>query len=222
VVFTYDKTTSTCRTYRNGALFHQFPFGGSFIPQTTYDFYVGRRQGNGTTFGGALDEVSLYNRALTQSEIQSIYNSGACGKTDGYPAEYPSVTVSAGADQSIFRPQSATLSGSVIDRRLDRSIPLSLLWSKISGSGAVRFEPESTGATTAYFDAPGDYVLRLTSTDGTVTAADDLAVHVDPGVFTHKIRLQSGNGLQDPLNRFTLDGGRHGSRQVSRAMVPTR
>jgi hypothetical protein len=108
--------------------------------------------------------------------------------------------VNAGADQSIFLPQSAKLSGSVIDRRLDRSIPLSLLWTEISGPGAVRFEPATTGASAAYFEAPGDYVLRLTSSDGTVTAADDLAVHVETGVFTHKIRLQSGNGTsQDPL-----------------------
>jgi hypothetical protein len=38
LVFTYDKQTRSCRTYRNGALFHQFAFPASFTPQTTYDF----------------------------------------------------------------------------------------------------------------------------------------------------------------------------------------
>lgn len=36
--------------------------------------------GSCQTFGGLLDEVSLYNRALSPAEIQSIYNAGSAGK----------------------------------------------------------------------------------------------------------------------------------------------
>ena len=32
------------------------------------------------TYGGLMDELSIYNRALSQSEIQAIYNAGSGGK----------------------------------------------------------------------------------------------------------------------------------------------
>ena len=37
-------------------------------------------QGIGMPFPGALDEVEFFNRALSVSEIQAIYNAGVCGK----------------------------------------------------------------------------------------------------------------------------------------------
>ncbi|WP_410962861.1 LamG-like jellyroll fold domain-containing protein, partial [Salmonella sp. SAL4446] len=46
------------------------------------------RQGNAVTAGdywrGLIDELSLYNRALTAAEIQSIYQAGSDGKVLPY------------------------------------------------------------------------------------------------------------------------------------------
>jgi hypothetical protein len=51
---------------------------------TTFDLYLGRRPsgapGDLSTFPGQLDEIGLYNRALSLAEIQSIFNAGSGGK----------------------------------------------------------------------------------------------------------------------------------------------
>ena len=61
---------------------------GVFEPETSYNLFLGRRPaGDGTTsFNGLLDEVAIYNRALSQTEIQGIYNAGSAGKCSAPPA----------------------------------------------------------------------------------------------------------------------------------------
>ena len=60
------------------------------------NLFIGRRQGINDAFpegvagaayyNGMIDEVSLYNRAVSATEIQSIYNAGSSGKcTSGFP-----------------------------------------------------------------------------------------------------------------------------------------
>ena len=55
---------------------------GSFTPETAFDLYLGRRPFvvDGNSFNGILDDVSLYRRALSGSEISAIYQAGAAGK----------------------------------------------------------------------------------------------------------------------------------------------
>jgi Concanavalin A-like lectin/glucanases superfamily len=36
-------------------------------------------------FTGSIDELSIYNRALSDSEIQTIYGAGSAGKSNGSP-----------------------------------------------------------------------------------------------------------------------------------------
>lgn len=49
------------------------------IPNSVAPLTIGQAEGLGY-FNGQLDEVSLYNRALSAAEIQSIINAGAAGK----------------------------------------------------------------------------------------------------------------------------------------------
>src|ERR1035437_10190869 len=83
VAVTYDKDSGLAVLYLNGTNVASANFG-SITPQTTYPVNIGRRTGqpvgNGDTFGGLIDELSLYNRALSQAEIQAIYNAGSAGK----------------------------------------------------------------------------------------------------------------------------------------------
>ncbi len=53
-------------------------------------------------------------------------------------------------------------------------------WSKHSGPGRVRFDAANQSATTARFSAPGEYVLKLTGSDGEANASDTLKVRVQP------------------------------------------
>ena len=57
---------------------------------------------------------------------------------------------------------------------------LTSTWSRVSGPGTVTFANASAADTTATFSAPGTYVLRLTATDGALTAQDEVTVTVNP------------------------------------------
>ena len=84
VALTYDKAAGLATIYCNGLVVAQQNLG-SFTPLTTYDVYFGRRPPGGAdayTFEGSIDEASIFNRALTASEIQSIYNAGSAGKCE--------------------------------------------------------------------------------------------------------------------------------------------
>lgn len=92
-------------------------------------------------------------------------------------------TVDAGADQFIAFPLPATLDGAVDDDGLNNGTPV-VGWSKVSGPGTVSFENGSAMDTTASFDTPGLYVLRLTADDGEYTASDEATFTVlEPKLF---------------------------------------
>ena len=79
VAVTYDKGSGLAVLYLNGTNVASENIG-SITPQTTYPVNIGRRtgqpNGNGDTYGGLMDELSLYNRALSASEIKAIYTGG--------------------------------------------------------------------------------------------------------------------------------------------------
>ncbi|HEX7077594.1 MAG TPA: LamG-like jellyroll fold domain-containing protein [Candidatus Eisenbacteria bacterium] len=89
-------------------------------------------------------------------------------------------TVSAGADQTITLPQtSASLQGTASDDGLP-SGTLTTSWSVVSGPGAATFADASAPSTTVTVDSTGTYLLRLTATDGALSASDDVQVTLNP------------------------------------------
>jgi hypothetical protein len=83
VAATFDRSSQVAKLYYNGVLVATTNFATtSFIPQTSYNLYLGRRiSGIGSaSFPGLLDEMSLYNRALSGPEIAAIYNAVSAGK----------------------------------------------------------------------------------------------------------------------------------------------
>ncbi|MDX2174848.1 MAG: glycosyl hydrolase family 28-related protein [Candidatus Sumerlaeia bacterium] len=109
-------------------------------------------------------------------------------------------TVSAGRDQSLVgAPAATSLSGAVNDDGLPSgSCFATRIWSKQDGPGNVTFGDPSAEATTANFDQPGVYTLRLTVDDGEFSTSDDVVVAVfDRAIstFDHDSdSLASGNG----------------------------
>jgi hypothetical protein len=83
VALTYDKGSGLAVLYINGVSVASQNLG-SFTPQTTYPVNIGRRTGQpiglNDTFGGLIDEISLYNRALSAAEIQVDYDAGNGGR----------------------------------------------------------------------------------------------------------------------------------------------
>ena len=94
------------------------------------------------------------------------------------PVNQPPV-VSAGANQTVTLPASASLSGTATDDGLPNPPGLvTFTWSKVSGPGTVTFAPPNATNTTATFSAAGTYLLRLTASDGLLEKASELTVGV--------------------------------------------
>jgi uncharacterized protein YjiK len=106
--------------------------------------------------------------------------------------------VSAGADQSVILPASASLDGNVTDD--GRPTPpgaVTTTWSKVSGFGTVTFGNANAVDTTATFSEPGTYHLRLTAFDGEATTADDVEVLVLPVGSPAAIEVRVAAGSDD-------------------------
>jgi hypothetical protein len=77
VALTYDESTGLATLYLNGQALTTYNLP-RFTPLTSTDLTLGGRQpnsfdGNTTPFAGGLDDVGIYNRALTPAEIQTLF-----------------------------------------------------------------------------------------------------------------------------------------------------
>jgi hypothetical protein len=81
VALTYDKASGVATIYRNGESIVSQTLG-TFTPQTSFDLFFGSRPGpvQPTQHSGLLDEVSLYDRALSLEEIEAVYEAASFGK----------------------------------------------------------------------------------------------------------------------------------------------
>ncbi len=89
IAVTYNSSSGTLTAFVNGA---NIPLSGGMILsgaiQPSNNHFIGRRQDAATSegnfgaayFKGLIDEFSIYSRALSQTEIQSIFNAGSAGK----------------------------------------------------------------------------------------------------------------------------------------------
>jgi hypothetical protein len=84
VALTYDKASGMSKLYLNGTVVASENLG-NFTPQTSFPMYIGQRPSDSSValYGGLMDELSLYARALSPAEIQAIYGAGASGKCPG-------------------------------------------------------------------------------------------------------------------------------------------
>lgn len=81
VALVYEKTFSVAILYVNGNIVATEAFGTVFTPRTDNDLFFGVRPfPPGERYTGRMDEVEIFNRALSQSEIQGISNAGSAGK----------------------------------------------------------------------------------------------------------------------------------------------
>ena len=88
VVGSFDPSTQDVKIYVNGVVVPVVLYPGSgtvpFLRDSTAPIRLGAfvpASGNvGSFFGGLMDEVSIYNRALTSNEIAAIYAAGSAGK----------------------------------------------------------------------------------------------------------------------------------------------
>ncbi len=81
VAVTYDKLSGEAQLYLDGSIIAQTNLG-TFVPDTSTDLYLAYRPNGANAparYEGGLDEVGIYGFALSQCEIQAIYNAGSLG-----------------------------------------------------------------------------------------------------------------------------------------------
>jgi hypothetical protein len=86
--------------YINGVLYNSIQDNFPSLP-TSIGWLLGKGASGNYNFKGELDDIGIWNRALTYCEIQDLYH-----------AQLNSVAVNAGQDQTLCNGQSTTLNGS--------------------------------------------------------------------------------------------------------------
>lgn len=122
-------------------------------------------------------------------------------------------TADAGPDQVITLPGSAQLNGAATDDGLPRGSTLETFWSFVSGPGGVVFPDATLLNAVAIFSVPGTYVLRLTASDGKLSASDELTIVVQPKPFAERTYTLNAdfdqgtlfNVIHETANQLELD-----------------
>jgi len=85
VAMTFDSASGQFVAYVNGQAVNSLQSPGA-IYATARNVFIGREDSfSPRPFNGLIDEVAVYNRALSAAEIQGIFNAGAAGKCKGAP-----------------------------------------------------------------------------------------------------------------------------------------
>ena len=103
-------------------------------PYSGGNLYMGTRGDKYNYFNGSIDEVGIWNRVLTPSEISDLYNSGD-GITYGQDA-----TLSI----EITSPENKTYSTTSIDLNISNSTALSTCYRSLNGASNISFTPNSS------------------------------------------------------------------------------
>ena len=147
----------------------------------TYPLYIFSRAGTSSFSGGQMDDLQLYNRALSASEIQQVYGGtspsadfalgaapGSQSVAQGGSAEYsPAVAAANGFSGAV----ALSVSG------LPTAATASFSPSSITGSGTSALTV-STAATTP----TGTYTLTITGASGTLTHTTTITLMVSATV----------------------------------------
>jgi beta-galactosidase len=129
--------------------------------------YIGNKSGLTRAWNGLIDDLRIYNRLLTDSEIAALAS---------LPPTNVAPVVQAGTNQAILFPAPASVNATVSDD--GKPTPVTITWSAVNGPGTVSFANPHSLSTSATFSAGGLYLLRLTADDGQVQTSSDLTVSV--------------------------------------------
>ena len=163
VALTYDKSNGIAIIYLNGAVSGSANIG-VVTPQTTYDLYLGTRSsggGVGSFFAGSMDEVSLYSRALSDTEILAIYSADTSGKCKSGPP----VILSEPSSRTIVR------GGSVNFNVAANGLDLTYQWSFNSNALANAINA-SLSMTNVQANQAGNYSVTVSNSLGFVSTSN--------------------------------------------------
>jgi parallel beta-helix repeat protein len=172
VAFTYDQSAMTL--YFNGQPVATNAIGPATIAASSSRLLISGDDNNGPTwFNGAIDEVSVYNRALSASEIAVIYGAASAGKCGQAPA-----VVSQPQNLSIPVGSTAVFNASVLGAR-----PLNYQW--MFDSNSIPGATNCTLSFTALATNAGFYAVSITNAYG-ATLSSNATLSVIPLTITNQ------------------------------------
>ncbi len=163
VVATYDG--STIALYVDGTLDASEAATGQ-IAQDSFPMNIGGDPqppaGHTYLFNGPVDEVSLYNRALSAGEVAAVYNAGSAGKCVG---TLPTI-ITQPTNQTVFAGQTATFNVAVTG-----TPPLYYQWS-VNNSNILNATNATLTLTNVQTDQAGSYSVLVTNMAGTTLSSN--------------------------------------------------
>ncbi len=122
----------------------------------------------------------------------------------------PTVSISQPSVDSVNLPPNVGLWLIANAKDLDND-PLTVTWEKVSGPGDVVFDEAASTHTGATFSAEGDYVLRVTVSDGEYSASDEVTVRMNPPpVLQADITTTRGGSATVNAESWTIEGAGSG------------
>lgn len=185
VALSFDGTT--IKSYLNGRVARTLTGLSGNLITSTGPLKLGSRSATlinqlpADRFNGLLDELGLYNRALSEQELLAIYNAGTAGKCTSFVNTNPTIT--AGAALTQRRGTSGTLAvlGTVTDT-----------------------ETAASELIVTVANAPeGLSLSKLTNTNGTITGT--VAVACDVALGANMVTLRVSDGELSSTAAFTVN-----------------
>ncbi|MBI3734038.1 MAG: lamin tail domain-containing protein [Chloroflexi bacterium] len=155
---TYDGNTASL--YMNGSLVSTVNINGT-LQSNSSPLVIGGGDPGILSFSGLIDEVSIYNRALTNSEIQGIYNAGSSGKCTTIPTNTPTPTATTTATPTDTPTPTATSTATPTDT------PTPTVTSTTTPTDTATPTPTYTATAT-----PTDTATTTPTTTSTATPTD--------------------------------------------------
>jgi hypothetical protein len=168
VAMAYDG--SVLQLYVNGVLDTNMPAPGPLITSTESLGIGGSAEGD--LFEGLIDEVTLYSRALSATEVQAIYNVGSAGKCSG--GQPPFILVQP-TNQTVFATTTTVLSVTA-----GGSPTLQYQW-QLNGNDLLDATDATLTITNTQMPDAGTYTVAVTNAFGTIVSSNAiLAVNAAP------------------------------------------
>lgn len=207
---------------------------GTLLREISVSGISGLRYISGLAFAPSSDNANLMSFYIADRQVDNGANSNendgvlwevrAPDSLGGGGPQNQAPTVSAGPDLTVVLPSAGALAGSANDDGLPNGT-LTVQWSVVSApsGGVVSFANANSASTTATFTRVGGYVLRLTASDGQLSASDDVSVQVsDTPVGGSDFTAVSQNSIYGTVvgglsNTFAADGATQDITEITNA-----
>ncbi len=209
ITFRFTQATGEQALFVNGVLDKATTGHASFLGAAN-EVKIGRWQNsNSRGFQGALDEVSVINRSLSNEDVLALASTNAASATVTVTNVAPTVTLS---DASVDENGDAVMTGTITDPGLLDSHLVIVDWGDPNNLSNATFDigavltADAAAGTTSDNLAPG--AVLMSSTDGSTLTITSTQTELDAGIIKFSLSRQV---LDDGLSGNSFASGANGT-----------